>query len=275
MPVETGQEAPDFTLKDQDGNDVTLSSFRGSQNVVIVFYPFTFTGVCQGELCSLRDDLSEFDAVKAQVLAISCDSRHAQKQWSTQQGFTFPVLSDFWPHGAVARAYGVFNEQLGCANRATFVIDTAGKVVDTFESAEPRYPARACRVRGRARQVELITMVRFSDMLGGNGDARAAARVVRLRPVSAPRRRRRSRPKRTSRCATRRARLPATATEDPEPAAATPVESPAGGARPAHAVRDRSACPRRSDAFGAPGAPPPTGRATICLPRRRRGKRRG
>ena len=127
MPVEIGQEAPDFTLKDQDGNDVTLSSFRGNQNVVIVFYPFTFTGVCEGELCSLRDDLSEFEAVKAQVLAISCDSRHAQKQWATQQGFTFPVLSDFWPHGEVARAYGVFNEQLGCANRATFVIDTDGQ----------------------------------------------------------------------------------------------------------------------------------------------------
>ena len=135
MPVEIGQEAPDFTLKDQGGNDVTLSSFRGTQNVVIVFYPFTFTGVCQGELCSLRDDLSEFDAVKAQVLAISCDSRHAQKRWATEQGFSFPVLSDFWPHGAVARAYGVFNEQLGCANRATFVLDIQGKVVDKFESA--------------------------------------------------------------------------------------------------------------------------------------------
>jgi mycoredoxin-dependent peroxiredoxin len=73
--------------------------------------------------------------VKAQVLAISCDSRHAQKQWATQQGFTFPVLSDFWPHGAVAREYGVFNEQLGCANRATFVIDIGGEIVDKFESA--------------------------------------------------------------------------------------------------------------------------------------------
>jgi mycoredoxin-dependent peroxiredoxin len=135
VPAETGQAAPDFTLKDQDGNDVTLSSFRGTQNVVIVFYPFTFTGVCEGELCSLRDDLSEFDAVKAQVLAISCDSRHSQKQWATQQGFTFPVLSDFWPHGAVARAYGVFNEKLGCANRATFVVDTDGEVVDAFASA--------------------------------------------------------------------------------------------------------------------------------------------
>ena len=150
MPVETGQEAPDFTLKDQDGNDVSLSSFRGTQNVVIVFYPFTFTGVCEGELCSLRDDLSEFDAVKAQVLAISCDSRHAQKQWATQQGFTFPVLSDFWPHGAVARAYGVFNEQLGCANRATFVIDTAGKVVDTFASANLGTPRERASTRPRS-----------------------------------------------------------------------------------------------------------------------------
>ena len=128
VPVEIGQEAPDFTLKDQDGNDVTLSSFRGNQSVVIVFYPFTFTGVCQGELCSLRDDLSEFQAVKAQVLAISCDSRHAQKQWSEQQGFTFPVLSDFWPHGAVAAKYGVFDEARGLATRGTFVIDKQGVV---------------------------------------------------------------------------------------------------------------------------------------------------
>ena len=135
MSVDVGQAAPDFTLKDQDGNDVTLSSFRGNGSVVLVFYPFTFTGVCQGELCSLRDDLSEFTQVQAQVLAISCDSRHAQKQWAEQQGFNFPVLSDFWPHGAVAKAYGVFNEQLGCANRATFVIDPQGKVVDRFESA--------------------------------------------------------------------------------------------------------------------------------------------
>jgi peroxiredoxin len=134
MPVAVGDDAPDFTLKDQDGNDVTLSSFRGNDNVVLVFYPFTFTGVCEGELCALRDDRSDFSARNARVLAISCDSRHAQQQWAKQQGFDFPVLSDFWPHGAVAREYGVFNEALGCANRATFVIDKAGTVVDRFES---------------------------------------------------------------------------------------------------------------------------------------------
>jgi peroxiredoxin len=134
LSVEVGDTAPDFTLKDQNGNDVSLADYRGERNVVIVFYPFTFTGVCQGELCEIRDDPSTFESANAQVLAISCDTRHAQAQWAQQQGFTFPVLSDFWPHGATAKAYGVFNEELGCANRATFVIDKEGKVVATFSS---------------------------------------------------------------------------------------------------------------------------------------------
>jgi peroxiredoxin len=140
MAVAVGQDAPDFALPDQHGNEVKLSSFQGHDNVVLVFYPFTFTGVCEGELCSLRDDRSDFTAKLAQVLAISCDSRHAQQRWAHEQGFEFPVLSDFWPHGAVARAYGVFNEALGCANRATFVIDKQGKVVDSFQSPDLATP---------------------------------------------------------------------------------------------------------------------------------------
>lgn len=135
MAVKVGDEAPDFTLKDQANNDVTLSSFRGKQPVVLVFYPFTFTGVCHGELCELRDDPSAFARANVQVLAISCDTRHAQAKWAETEGFNFPVLSDFWPHGEVAKAYGVFNDALGCANRGTFVIDKDGKIVDTFESA--------------------------------------------------------------------------------------------------------------------------------------------
>jgi mycoredoxin-dependent peroxiredoxin len=135
MSVNVGQEAPDFTRQDHNGTDVTLSSFRGEKSVVLVFYPFTFTGICQGELCELRDDLSQYESVGAQVLAVSCDTRHAQKLWAEQQGYTFPLLSDFWPHGEISRAYGVFNEQLGCANRATFVIDKEGAVVAKFESA--------------------------------------------------------------------------------------------------------------------------------------------
>ena len=141
MPLASGDAAPDFTLKDQDGNEVTLSSFRGRQNVVLVFYPFTFSGVCEGELCSLRDDLTAFETAHAQLLAISNDSRHSQAQWAKQQGFTFPLLSDFWPHGAVSRAYGVFDEKLGAASRTTFVIDTHGTIVDVFASpnlATPR-----------------------------------------------------------------------------------------------------------------------------------------
>ena len=140
MSIQAGEEAPDFVLKDNAGNDVRLSDFRGKQNVVLVFYPFTFTGVCQGELCELRDDLSSFETADAQVLAISCDSRHAQNKWAAEQGFTFPLLSDFWPHGEVSRRYGVFNEAVGCANRATFVIDKDGQVVDTFATAQLRTP---------------------------------------------------------------------------------------------------------------------------------------
>jgi peroxiredoxin len=136
MAVEIGDVAPDFELKDQDGNAVKLSSFRGDKAVALVFYPFTFTGVCEGELCQLRDDFSTFEDAGVQVLAVSCDSRHAQRIWAEQMGYQFPVLSDFWPHGEVSKAYGVFNDAIGAANRGTFVIDKDGKVVDTFASPD-------------------------------------------------------------------------------------------------------------------------------------------
>ncbi len=134
MSVAIGDEAPDFELKDQEGNPITLSSYRGDKAVALVFYPFTFTGVCEGELCELRDDVVTYEAQGVQVLAVSCDSPFAQKDWAQQKGWTFPVLSDFWPHGATARAYGVFNEDVGCAVRGTFLIDRDGKVVDLFAS---------------------------------------------------------------------------------------------------------------------------------------------
>jgi peroxiredoxin len=136
MAIEIGDQAPDFSLKDQNGNDVALSDFRGKQAVALVFYPFTFTGVCEGELCKLRDDYSAFEKAGVQVLAVSCDSRFAQQKWAEQMGYQFPVLSDFWPHGEVSKAYGVFNEAIGAANRGTFVIDKDGKVVDTFASPD-------------------------------------------------------------------------------------------------------------------------------------------
>jgi peroxiredoxin (alkyl hydroperoxide reductase subunit C) len=134
MALAPGTPAPDFSLKDQGGNAVSLADFRGSKSVLLVFYPFTFTGVCQGELCDLRDDLNRYDTADVQVLACSCDSPFAQKKWAEEMGYQFPVLSDYWPHGAVAQAYGVFNEAVGCANRGTFLIDRDGTIVDVIES---------------------------------------------------------------------------------------------------------------------------------------------
>jgi len=144
-PIAVGEHAPDFTLKDQNGQDVTLSSFRGDKNVVIVFYPFAFSGICTGELCEIRDDLASFVSDDVQVLAISCDHMFSQRAWADKEGYFFPLLSDYWPHGAVAQAYGVFNDKLGCAMRHTFLIDKDGKIVDHFDTdaiGTPREQAR-------------------------------------------------------------------------------------------------------------------------------------
>lgn len=128
MSLAVGCDAPDFTLKDQDNQPVTLSDYRGQKNVLVVFFPLAFTGICQGELDEIRDNLSRYENDLTATLAISVGPSATHKVWSTQSGFTFPVLSDFWPHGAVAQAYGVFNEDRGIANRGTFVIDRSGVV---------------------------------------------------------------------------------------------------------------------------------------------------
>lgn len=134
MPAEIGQQAPDFTRKSHTGEEVTLSQFGGQQPVVLVFIPFAFTGVCQGELCAIRDDFSTFEGAGAQVLVVTTDPAPSLKMWADQQGWTFPTLSDHWPHGEVAKAYGAFNEERGCANRVTVVIGKDGTIVDRFES---------------------------------------------------------------------------------------------------------------------------------------------
>jgi peroxiredoxin len=123
-----GEPAPDFELVDQHGTPVRLSSFRGTRNVLLVFYPWSFSGVCTGELCVLRDDLASFQNDDAQLLAVSIDSKYVQRVFADREGFEFPVLADFWPHGEVARRYGVFDDVAGVALRGTFVIDRAGIV---------------------------------------------------------------------------------------------------------------------------------------------------
>ena len=124
--LSVGEVAPDFELKDQYGALLKLSSLKGEKNVVLLFIPFAFTGTCTGELCAIRDDLAAFQNDDVQVLAISCDSPFTQKVFAEQEGYKFPVLADFWPHGAAAKSYGIFNEDLGCAMRGTFIIDKEG-----------------------------------------------------------------------------------------------------------------------------------------------------
>lgn len=128
MTVAVGSQAPDFTLKDQNNQDVTLSSFKGAKNVLLVFYPLAFTGVCEGELCGVRDNLSQYQSEDVQVLTVSVDSVFTHKVWADKEGFDFPLLSDFWPHGGLATTYGVFDDAKGIANRGTFVIDKTGTV---------------------------------------------------------------------------------------------------------------------------------------------------
>jgi mycoredoxin-dependent peroxiredoxin len=128
MAPEVGTEAPDFSLKDQNNQEVTLSSFRGKRSVLVVFYPFAFSGICTSELCSVRDDLPNFQNDDVQILAISVDHPFTLKAWSDAQGYDFPLLADFWPHGEVAQAYGVFNDTRGMALRGTFLVDKDGIV---------------------------------------------------------------------------------------------------------------------------------------------------
>ena len=136
MAPPTGSPAPDFTLPDQHGTPVTLSGLRG-RTVVVVFYPFAFTGVCTGELCALRDDVAAFDDAGVTLLAVSCDPRTALRVFADREAFPFRLLSDFWPHGAAARAYGVFDDERGCALRGTFVVDASGTLRWSVVNAIP------------------------------------------------------------------------------------------------------------------------------------------
>jgi peroxiredoxin len=137
--LSVGTLAPDFTLRDQNQQPVTLSGYRGAKNVLLVFFPLAFTGICQGELDRLRDHLPEFENDASVALAISVGPSPTHKVWASESGFTFPVLSDFWPHGEVSRAYDVFNDVAGISNRGTFVVDRSGII----QFAEMKQPGEA------------------------------------------------------------------------------------------------------------------------------------
>ncbi|MFI2608742.1 peroxiredoxin [Kitasatospora sp. NPDC018619] len=128
MAIEVGTQAPDFELNNQHGEAVRLSDFRGRKNVLLVFYPFAFTGVCTGELGAIQRELAGLQNDAVQVLGISCDSQFSQRVLADREGLGFPLLADFWPHGEVTGAYGVLDEERGCPLRGSFVVDTSGTV---------------------------------------------------------------------------------------------------------------------------------------------------
>jgi mycoredoxin-dependent peroxiredoxin len=138
MTLEIGEPAPDFELRDQHGQPVSLASFRGTKAVTVMFYPYAFSSVCTGELCAVRDSLPTFSSDDVQVLAVSCDPMFSLRAFAEQDGLTFPLLSDFWPHGEVARSYGVFNHERGCADRSTFIVDKEGVLRWTVHNEMPQ-----------------------------------------------------------------------------------------------------------------------------------------
>ncbi|WP_026542348.1 peroxiredoxin [Paenarthrobacter nicotinovorans] len=134
-----GQPAPDFELVNQFGEPVRLSNYR-DRNVVVVFYPFAFSGICTGELCEIRDNIAAFEDSNAVVLAVSVDSKFTLRAYAQQESYGFDLLADFWPHGAVARTYGVFDDVSGMALRGTFIIDAEGII--RYVVVNPRGQAR-------------------------------------------------------------------------------------------------------------------------------------
>jgi mycoredoxin-dependent peroxiredoxin len=135
MALENDTQAPDFQLVNQFGQTIQLSDFRGEKSVALVFFPLAFSGTCTSELCELRDNLSLFESSGVELIGISVDSRYTLRAWGEREGYNFNLVADFWPHGAVAKEYGVFLERKGYANRATFLIDTNGIIRASFITA--------------------------------------------------------------------------------------------------------------------------------------------
>lgn len=125
--IQPGDPAPDFTLPDTHGTPVNLADLRG-ETVLVVFYPFAFSGTCTAELCELRDNIEDFETAGVRLLAVSTDPVFTLKAWQEKEGFGFDLLSDFWPHGDVARAYGVFDDVTGHPLRGSFLVDHDGIV---------------------------------------------------------------------------------------------------------------------------------------------------
>lgn len=137
MALTPGTPAPAFALKNQNREVVSNDDLAGKPWVA-VFIPFAFTGVCEGELCQIRDNFDAFGDTR--VVAITCNTLHANGAWAAQQGFQFDILSDFWPHGEVCRAYDTFDEGYGAAKRSTYFVDESGIITGVVASDEVSKP---------------------------------------------------------------------------------------------------------------------------------------
>jgi peroxiredoxin len=135
MALEIDTRAPDFELANQFGEHIRLSDFAGKSPVALVFFPLAFSSTCTSELCALRDNLGMFKQQGVELLGISVDSKATLRAFADQEGYEFNLLADFWPHGAVAKEYGVFLEEKGFATRATFVLDSKGIIRAGFKTA--------------------------------------------------------------------------------------------------------------------------------------------
>ena len=141
-PIPTvGAVAPDFTLVDQHGEDRSLTAELKQRPALLVFYPFAFSRICGGELRELQSSLGEFEGRGVSIFAVSCDPMFSLRVYAEQEDFGFPLLSDFWPHGEVARAYDVFDEAKGCARRGSFLVGQDGvvqwSIVNPISEARP------------------------------------------------------------------------------------------------------------------------------------------
>jgi peroxiredoxin len=138
MAVQTGERAPEFDLEVTHGERVRLSDFSGRSNVLLVFHPFAYTEVCEDEARDLQENLESFRNAQTEVVFVSCDAAPSRQAWKRELGAEYTFASDFWSHGAAAKAYGVFNEQNGAPLRGTFLIDTSGTVVWSLVKSDER-----------------------------------------------------------------------------------------------------------------------------------------
>ncbi len=127
MTPQIADLAPDFATRNQHGETIDSASLRG-RSAVLIFFPWAFSGICTPELAGFRSAADEFADAGARLLAISCDAMFSLRAFAEAEDLPFDLLSDHWPHGAIARRYGIFDEQAGCSLRGSFVLDADGRI---------------------------------------------------------------------------------------------------------------------------------------------------